>query len=382
MCCRPCLLLLLLGVAACEVHTAEQEVRAAEQDQVGWPEWEAFVARFMQEDGRIVDLTFDGKTTSEGQSYALFFALVANQRERFDALLQWTSENLAGGRLGERLPAWLWGRREDGSWGVKDENAAADADLWIAYSLLEAARLWNAPEYEVTGRKVLALIREKDVADAGRAGTVLLPGPIGFELAGRRFRLDPGYMPGFMLNYLHGLDPEGPWDDVWRSQMDLASQIFRAGVAPDLYVVDSHGRVGPDTEREPSGSYDAIRVYLWAGMAGPDQHELLDLLDGFAKLMHADSMPPEKVDPRTGRVTSSGFSPLGFSGAVLPYLSALGEERLLDRQLRRLRTAAARARRGEATHYYDQVLILFGKGWLDGQYRIDERGRVQPGWNR
>jgi endoglucanase len=375
---RFCLFLLLLGTAACEVHTAEHEARAAQAS--GWPEWEVFVDRFIQEDGRVIDLTFDGKSTSEGQSYALFFALVANQRERFDQLLEWTSRNLAGGRLGERLPAWLWGKRDDGSWGVKDENAAADADLWIAYSLLEAARLWDAPEYAVTGHKLLALIAATEVAAAGDAGQVLLPGPVGFDLGGGRFRLNPAYMPGFMMRYLHGVDPEGPWDDVWQSQMQLAPQIFRGGIAPDLYVVDSRGSVRPDTEREHSGSYDAIRVYLWAGMSGPD--ELLKILgSGYAQLMRRDSKPPEKVDPRTGRVTSSEYSPLGFSGAVLPYLSVLGEQRLLDEQVRRLQAAAARARRGEATNYYDQVLILFGKGWLDGQYRFDAQGRVLPRWS-
>jgi endoglucanase len=136
----------------------------------------------------------------------------------------------------------------------------------------------------------------------------------------------------------------------------------------------------PDSEREPSGSYDAIRVYLWAGMSGPDQQELLKLLGGYAQLIRRDAKPPEKVNPLTGKVTSSEYSPSGFSGAVLPYLSALGEQGLLDQQLKRLQAAAMRARVGEATNYYDQVLILFGKGWLDGQYRFDEQGRVQPRW--
>ena len=76
-----------------------------------------------------------------GQSYALFFALVDNDQARFEQLRRWTSENLAGGRLGERLPAWKWGRTETGEWGVLDENSAANADLWMAYSLLEGGRL-------------------------------------------------------------------------------------------------------------------------------------------------------------------------------------------------------------------------------------------------
>ena len=38
-------------------------------------------------------------TTSEGQSYALFFALAANDREAFDKILLWTENNLADGSL-------------------------------------------------------------------------------------------------------------------------------------------------------------------------------------------------------------------------------------------------------------------------------------------
>ena len=73
-----------------------------------WPLWDDFDARFVEPNGSVVDVTFGGKTTSEGQSYGLFFALVANQRQHFDSILKWTSDNLANGQLGDRLPAWLW----------------------------------------------------------------------------------------------------------------------------------------------------------------------------------------------------------------------------------------------------------------------------------
>ncbi len=88
--------------------------------------------------GRVIDHSAQDRTTSEGQSYAMFFALVDNDRIRFDKLLNWTEVNLAGGDLTQRLPAWSWGKSPDGSWKILDQNPAADADLWIAYSLLEA----------------------------------------------------------------------------------------------------------------------------------------------------------------------------------------------------------------------------------------------------
>ena len=299
-----------------------------------WPEWDSFVSRFVQADGRVIDLTADRKSTSEGQSYALFFALIANQRTQFDTLLKWTSENLAAGQLGNKLPAWHWGLREGGNWGVKDQNSASDADLWIAYTLLEAGRLWKAPTYADIGRKLLAQIRLHETVQAGAAGPVLLPGAFGFALDKGHFRLNPSYLPGFMFRYFAATDPQGPWQPIWDGYMRMAPQIFSAGIAPDLFVVDTAGKVMPDTEREPSGSYDAIRVYLWAGMSGPGNQDMVSMLAPFAVLTRKFGVPPEKVNPLTGLATRTEFSPIGFSGAILPYLSTLGDKATLKKQTR------------------------------------------------
>jgi endoglucanase len=366
------------GILLCALLSTSASVSASSD----WPEWSDFVSRFVQADGRVIDITFERKSTSEGQSYGLFFALVANDRARFDSILKWTSDNLAAGQLGKKLPAWLWGLRDDGSWGVKDENAASDADLWIAYSLLEAARLWKAPDYADTGHKLLALIRRHEIAQAGSAGLVLLPGPVGFQLDKGRFWLNPSYYPDFMFRYLAAVDPKGPWQAVWDSYHRMTPKVFSAGVAPDLFVVDSTGRVMPDTQREPSGSYDAIRVYLWAGMSGRSSQDTVKMLSAYAALIRQFGVPPEKVNPVTAVATKSDYSPIGYSGAVLPFLSALGDKSTLEKQHDRVRTALLRARQGEPANYYDQVLILFGKGWLDGQYRFDDQGRLQPKWMR
>jgi endoglucanase len=372
----------MLARVACGIALLSGLASASRAATADWPEWNAFADRFIQNDGRVIDLTFDGKSTSEGQSYGLFFALVANDRPRFHAMLAWTSDNLAAGRLGDELPAWHWGKRDDGEWGVKDANAASDADLWLAYTLLEAARLWDAPRYAQTGRELLALVREKEVVDAGAAGTLLLPGPVGFALEHGRYRVNPSYLPGFMFRYLASVDATGPWASVWQSYLHLAPRVFEAGVAPDLFVVDARGRVAQDSEREPSGSYDAIRVYMWAGMSGRDGEELLKLLKPYAAIVREKGGPPEKVDPATGRALPSDYAPIGYAGAILPFLSALGERAALEAQRERLRTAEVEARSGAPTNYYDQALILFGKGWVDGRYAFDEDGRVAPVWAR
>ncbi|MBI1424896.1 MAG: cellulase [Gammaproteobacteria bacterium] len=357
------LVLLLCGMYGCNTASA------------GWPLWQYFSDRFVQADGRVIDITFDQKSTSEGQAYGLFFALVANQRQQFDTILKWTSDNLADGQLGDKLPGWLWGRRNDGSWGIKDRNPASDADLWIAYSLLEAARIWNNPAYAETAHKLLRNIqRDETVATAG-TGALLLPGHYGFKLANGRFRIVTSYMPGFLFRYLAAADPQGPWQAIWDNYVRMAPKIFSAGIAPDIFVVDADGTVMPDTEAPPSASYDAIRVYLWAGMSGARGRELIRLLPGYARLIRETGVPPEKVNPQNGIAVKSSYSPIGFAAAVLPYLAALDDKAALAKQLERLADVD-----NESPNYYDQSLILFGKGWMDGQYRFDDDGRLHTRW--
>lgn len=113
--------------------------------------WKSYNARFMDNQVRVIDHSEGERTTSEGQAYAMFFSLVANDQARFDGLLHWTEQNLAEGDLSTHLPAWLWGRKSNNEWGVVDSNSASDADLWMAYTLLEAGKAWNDARYTKLG---------------------------------------------------------------------------------------------------------------------------------------------------------------------------------------------------------------------------------------
>src|SRR5881394_2102346 len=127
--------------------------------------WKSYAASFMDNQVRVIDHDAGDRTTSEGQAYAMFFALVANDRSRFDGLLRWTELNLAAGDLTAQLPAWQWGRDASDRWGVLDANAAADADVWMAYALLEAGRAWNDQHYTSIGRSLAKRIADEEVTD-------------------------------------------------------------------------------------------------------------------------------------------------------------------------------------------------------------------------
>jgi len=381
---------LLSGLIAA-FATGRANVQSPQTDHA--PLWQAYSARFITSDGRVVDPQGGDHTTSEGQSYALFFALVNNDRARFDKVLAWTENNLASSDLGAHLPAWNWGRGKDGSWGVLDPNSASDSDLWIAYDLIEAGRLWNDPHYATLGRRLAAVIAHKEIADLPGLGPALLPGAAGFRFP-KLFVLNPSYMPLFILQRLAAIDREGPWAGVAtevptilergaknRFAMDWICYTPGEGFTPCL----ANGHKSPD----PSGSYDAIRVYLWAGMlpdANPAKARILLALPGMNTYMQQHAAPPEKVNSDGVPMNTPG--PVGFSAALLPYLSSNSNQASVAQQLVRIKSQLDEksnlygAGYGTGPTYYDQNLVLFGSGWMEKRYQFGSSGELLVRWSR
>jgi endoglucanase len=348
-----------------------------------WPLWESYAARFIQADGRVVDLTGGGKSTSEGQAYALLHALVADDRARFEAVLRWARENLAGGDLAKRLPAWLWGRAKDGKSGVLDRNAASDADVWMAYALLEAGRLWERPDLRDEGRALLALVAEREVADLPGLGLTLLPGPRGFEVdEGVAWRLNPSYLALQPLRRFAVADPKGPWEAVVRSANRVLLGSARQGVAPDWALYEG-GRFRHDDKSRAVASYDAIRVPLWIGLLDegePLRKDLAAALGGLLGDVSGRGGVAEKVQTRTGaRSTTNG--PPGFLAALLPMALLMADAEAAAVLSGRLADALWEGLYGDPPAYYDQNLILFGQGFAERRYRFAADGSLMPRWS-
>jgi endoglucanase len=344
-----------------------------------WSGYRAFVERFVQADGRVIDYSTPAQqTTSEGQSYALFFALVANDRATFDRLLGWTRTNLAGNQFDAqnmRLPSWQWGRKADGSYGVLDPNSASDSDLWIAYDLLQAGRLWHEAGYTQLGEALATQIARQEMTTLPGVGPMLLPGPQGFKTGGVT-RLNPSYLPLPVLRSLAHEMPNGPWGKLADSAYKLIKTTAPQGFAPD-WAAWQNGQFVVDPKNGDTGSYDAIRVYLWAGLASPADplaKPWLAALGGMRARVAQTGFPPEKVSSTTG--AASGEGPLSYWGALAPYFKALGDEHGLGLARTHLDANVP----GREPVYYDRVLGLFGTGFIDGRYRFDEAGRLVPSW--
>ncbi len=359
----------------------------------GWPAWQSFRQHFIQQDGRVVEHDAQSRTTSEGQAYAMFFALVNDQRELFDRVLQWTENNLSQGDLRANLSGWWWGHAsgkppspaQDSAsrspWRLLDDNSASDADLWMAYALLEAGRLWQVPRYSALGRSLLEQVRQKEVLHLPDGFFTLLPAARGFRLADRHWRVNPSYFMPQQLALFARVDPAGPWQALASQLPAMLSACCPSGYAPDWVSYHAGSGWKPDRGGTLTGSYDAIRVYLWAGMLDrqhPGRERLLVALQGMRGLLKVRGEPPERIDVLSGRAT--GRTPPGFFAAVLPYLQAHGERELASQALERLRVAESDGLYGSGRRYYDQVLALFGLGFVEGRFRFNHCGELVPAW--
>lgn len=360
-----------------------------------WPLWQTFVEHFVQPDGRVMDASTPQRhSSSEGQSYAMFFALVADDRETFEKLWRWSVNNLAQGDIKTHLPGWFWGLDEHGEWVLLDSNSASDGDLWFAYALLEAGRLWHRIDYTEDGRHLLHNIAAQEVATLPGLGKMLLPGKFGFikpdPASPDQWQLNPSYMPIPILRRFAEVDPKGPWADIAKNTAALIKAVSHNGFVADWVTYRATGAKTGEFVTDPTkgdlGSYDAIRTYMWAGlMPARDRlrKPLLDSLGGMLQATTEDGVPPEKVLVTTG--AHSGAGPFGFSAALLPYLKALGKTTLQKEQAVRVDQLMAQSLTPEAVKlaqppYYFFVLSLFSLGYMDNRYHFLDDGKLQPMW--
>ena len=148
----------------------------------------------------------------------------------------------------------------------------------MAYTLMEAGRLWHEPRYDKLG----TVMADPHRAAGGGAtfpdvGTTLLPGPHGFHPDANTWLLNPSYLPPSILIYSRNVVPRGPWGEVLEFVADdFGSRVPATALRWIGCVAGWRARSGappPGSNRPevtaPAGSYDAIRVYLWLGIADP-----------------------------------------------------------------------------------------------------------------
>lgn len=315
-------------------------------------EWADFQSRFVTPEGRVVDTGNGGISHSEGQGWALLFAVHADDQPGFERILGWTRRNLR--RPGDELHSWRF--RPDAAQPVDDPNNATDGDICIAWALLEAAERWGITEHGAAGaaigRDILRLL-------VRRAGTfsVLLPGMQGFEQFGHTVVNHSYYVfPAFSA--LARAVPDPAWVRVAADGLMLlrASRFGRWSLPPDWAALDKKdGTLALLPNLSPRFSYDAVRVPLYLAWAGLGSEPVMEQVRGFW------SDPSHGYFPAWTDLASDRLSPYPAS----PGIKAVAQLATLRRS-----TAAGTAwhlpRARDAPDYYSAALgLLVRLAWRD-----------------
>jgi endoglucanase len=199
----------------------EQQTRILQES------WEAYRKRFIQGDGRVIDWEAEEKSTSEGQSYAMWRAVFADDRESFDRTLKWAESNLqrrdAQGNVTDALWAWKWGKNPSDQWVLLDANFASDADIDACFALILAHQRWNRPDYLALAKTKLKDLWERSTV-THQDKTYLLPGPkIAFQ-QGDRLTLNPSYLAPYAFRLFAQVDPDRDWMALVESSYDILEQ--------------------------------------------------------------------------------------------------------------------------------------------------------------
>ncbi len=224
--------------------------------------WSDYKRHYVQADGRVIDPR-GSVTTSEGQAYGMTRAAFAGDRAGFALIHQWTVANLQFGDP-TVLPAWRWGPRPDGSWGILDPSPASDADMWMAWALLHAERTFGVPGYATAADGLIDAIAREEVITLGDR-TLVLPGP--WARDGDPVEINPSYFLPFAAREFAKRRPS-PWQDVLDDGYALLSEwMADHRLPPDWAYVDREGKlVGAPPGRRPDPQrfgFEAMRI-PWA----------------------------------------------------------------------------------------------------------------------
>ena len=224
--------------------------------------WRAYVDRFIQKDGRVIDHARESISTSEGQAYAMLRAVWIQDREVFDKCHLWARNNLNSGCRSDHLWAWKWGKDASGKWQVLDKAFASDADQDAALALILASKTWKEEKYLAQARAMLA--------DLWKLGTLGIRGRR-YLLSGdslcqnQKCKLNPSYYAPYAYRIFSRFDRSHNWMELVDTSyflLETASSQTGTHLPPDwIYLNTSSGELSLAGEKESVFSYDAFRVY-------------------------------------------------------------------------------------------------------------------------
>jgi len=221
--------------------------------------WDEYKARFLTEDGRVIDKKNCDISHSEAVGYAMYLAIKNDDMQSFEKIHTWYQNNLMKNKFG--LISWKWGKDKRGEWHVLDKNNASDGDLWIAYDNLLAYELTKNEKYKIEALDLMKNIKEKLLLK-NKDHIYLLPGYYGYDRE-EVFEVNLSYYLFFIFDKFFELDH----DPVWKKlKTDGIALLYSARCTPlhlhaDWIEIEKKSQKISLSKNHMFG-YDAIRIPL------------------------------------------------------------------------------------------------------------------------
>lgn len=315
--------------------------------------WNAYMAKFVADSGRIVDTANGDISHSEGQGYGMILAFLAGDRSNFERIWGFTRTELL--IRDDGLAAWRWDPNSKPH--VTDVNSASDGDLLIAYALARAGRSWGNQSYMDAARKLARALGSKLVVKSSDR-LVLLPGGVGFAEPDRKDGpiLNLSYWVFEAFPIFAQIAPETDWNKLSASGLDLlkVARLGPAQLPPDWISAPANGPVTLAEGFPPVFGYNSLRISLYLLRAGIVDTQILE---GFRRSWLVENGgTPAVVDIPTGKVltqlTDPGYRMLGASLACALSGTAIPQD----------------LKRFEPTLYYPSTLFLLSWALLVEKY--------------
>lgn len=215
-----------------------------------------FLDTYVAEDGRVRRVDQGDDTVGEGQAYGMLIAAAARDEERFDAIWNWTKDNM---RRPDGLISFLW---RDGK--VEDPEAASDADVDAARALLAASCHFERPALREEALELGRAILAKETASF-QDTPVLVAGPWART---DPITLNPSYFSPATFAALGEASGNGDWGSLSASGRAVTDLLMPApgALPPDWASVQGDEPVptGPpsDPQATPQYGFDAVRTLV------------------------------------------------------------------------------------------------------------------------
>ena len=247
---------------------------------------EAFLAAYVDDDGRVVRTDQGGDTVSEGQAYAMLIAVGIGDVETFDAVWTWSRQNL---QRSDGLLSWRWADGE-----VVDPSSASDADLDAARALVLAGETFSRPAYTAAGVSLGRAVLDLETVRTG-AGRILTAGQWATT---EPYSYNPSYASPGATAVLAAASGDPRWAELDAgSRTVTAALLSQAPLPPDWAQVHADGTVEAMPGAQGRGQsvrygYDAARTPIrFAESCAPADRtlaagmvEFLDRADDAAEL--------------------------------------------------------------------------------------------------